>query len=79
MSNKNLFSILLGVVSIWLLWPILRWAVGLVIVLVVLLVTYLWYKTKQTQKTEYRNTSKFNQADVFDVEYTERRVEDENR
>jgi len=86
MNNKNIFSVLLVVVSVWLLWPILKWAISLVIGLVIGLALYFWFKSKQIQsriekdQNPYSNMNSSNHADpdIIDVEYTERSVENDS-
>lgn len=86
MNNKNIFSILFVILSLWLLWPILRWAVALVIGLAIGLALYLWFKNREIQKEIEKgqnpysstNSSSCTNPDIIDVEYTERSVENDS-
>lgn len=90
---QSLVTLLIGIILVIALWPILKWAVLVLLLLIIFAAVRFWYLAKETRKqleeaakqmeeeseiyeSRYRGGAS---DDVIDVEYTERRVEDDDR
>ena len=75
--SKETFIILCGIAVIAVLWPLLKWLVGIVLIGFVILFVIVSVKSKKTKK-EIASDPKtyFAKQDVIEAEYKEKEVEE---